>query len=773
MLHCGVVIAYELRYNGIIMADTALKTAPKTTEEEAQNAASQKVGATSPAMRAANANAAVAPAAAGALVHSSGGADAPAVAVKSVKSITDSVTYQNNRKYILATLQTLQNNFSPLGAPNILRERFEINVEQQLAQFSRTHAKAYRATDAKYPDKLCVALVVEPYFPHRHLMIEALKGQQNPHLSELLDAGVVHVEAWGEARMVLFYEQPKGEKLSDLMADLMADKPFCNQSDVLKQVVAPIIAAIAKLHSLGVVHGGINPQNIYVHERNLTLWDCVAQPCGYDSQDIYEPVERLSADTNMRGAPTLEADIYAIAVLALDACGLLNGKKQFTAKQLYPAMLQKGAYNLLVAEEAITSSQLLDLTRGVLCDNPKERWGIEQINNLVNGKRYNLIQIGTLKETSRAFAFAGIEHITMRSLAFSYVNNWEQALLSIRDVKLVKWIDTLLQKNENLKEMIERMNQRAIRSTSKGKISDEIISKTISTLDPFGAIRTKQMAISATAVGQTLCSAFKAGDLAQQVAVREIIEAELAGFWRDLSSYNSAQLKWSPEQMRLLVQSSSVGFGMERALYELNQTLPCLSRTYARYHSLSAKHMMLVLESSAKNHADDKLYDKHMLAFLAARAGIVKDVKIKVNGMQSSTELQAIMLLSSVQEKLKMDSLPALSCWAALKITDIIEQFHGLDVRQAISRDMQAVLPRGRLGYLLSVLYNKEHIARDVEGHSKAVRMFGRNNVRIKYYKDKAIIARKAEISGQKFALSLSVIMLLAVIYVVVEKYII
>ncbi len=710
----------------------------------------------------------------------------PAIAAKSIKSINDSVTYQNNRKSILATLQSLQNNmqdgkgFQPLGKPNMLHDRFEIDVNQPLPQYSRTHAKAYFATDLQQPDKLCLGLVVEPYFPHRHGLIEALiealknpsQGQEIKHLSSLLDAGVVNIEAWNEGRMVLFYEQPKGVKLSEILAQ----QQFYSQTDALKQLTDPIVSVITKLHSLGVLHGGISPQNIFIHEKNLTLWDCAAQPCGYDNIDIYEPIERLSATTFMRGEPTLESDIYATVILTLEACGMLESKKQFTALQLYPAYLQKGVYNVLVDETAITSSQMIDLVRAVLGENPKERWGLEQINSFIGGKRYNLIPVGAIKETNRSFSFITKDYVTLRSLAFAYANNWEQALSSIRDIKLVKWLDTLVQKSD-VKEKIERMNQRAIRSPSVGKSADEIISKTISSLDPFGAIRTKQMAVVATAMGQALSAAFKSGDLTQQINIREIIDAELVGFWRDLSPYNSAQLKWNPEQMRFLLQSASLGFGMERVLYELNPTMPCMSRTYARYHSLSAKHLMRVLESLAKDHADDKLYDKHMLAFLAARAGINKDMQVKdfrgYAQLQSSTELQTIMLLAAVQEKLKIDFLPALSCWAALKIAEMVEQFHGLDVRQSISRDMQAVLPRGKLTYLLRVLHNKEYITRDTQGHSKAVQVFVRNSTKIKYYKDKTMIANKAEESGQKFALSLSLIMLIISVYVVMMKYLV
>jgi hypothetical protein len=92
-------------------------------------------------------------------------------------------------------------------------------------------------------------------------------------------------------------------------------------------------------------------------------------------------------------------------------------------------------------------------------------------------------------------------------------------------------------------------------------------------------------------------------------------------------------------------------------------------------------------------------------------------------------------------------------------------------VRQAISRDMLMVLPRGRLSYLLKILHNKDNINSDIEGHHKAVQMFMRGNSKINHYRNKEMIAKKAEKEGQRFALSISLLILLVVSYGMIIKY--
>jgi serine/threonine protein kinase len=685
--------------------------------------------------------------------------------------LTDSFTYQQNRKAILAALQTIPVNYQPFGQPNLVKDRYQIEPHKELSEFHRTHAKAYAARDVQHPEKEYVAYVCAPYFPARHGVVQALKGQHIRHVLELIEAGIAFIEPWQENRMVLIYERPQGVTLESVITQ----QPYCSPIDAVKQIVVPIAAAMAKMASSGVVHGSINPRNIYVHEKNLVLGECAAEPASMDHPAIYEPLERLSAEDGLRGVPTRESDIYALAVLVLDACGFLGNKKLLTRQQLLPAYYARGAYNVLVDETAVPY-QLLDMMRGALTDNPTERWGMEQLVNFAAGKKYNLIPVNAPRDTTRAYPFAGTDYVTLRSLAYGYTTQWDSSIASIKDVKFVKWMDTITYKND-MKEKIERMHVRASRSAAKGKGADEIIAKTITTLDPYGALRVKQTALTASALPYALCVAFKDGDLGKQLALREIVEFELAGYWRDAHDYNYSKLSYSPEVIRALLQVQSAGFGMERVLYEVNAELPCMSRNYARYYALNVKTMLMVLESVAKEKAaHDKLYDKHLLAFIAARANINKEVKIKdfrdYPELQNNNELSSIVLLAMAQEKAKIESLPALCCWAGLRVAEMIEHFHSYEVRQHFSRDIQAILPRGRLSYLVRVLQNRDYIMRDVQGHQKAIATFQRNTARIAQFRDKAAIKRRAERGGLRVALGVSLSILCVVTYIVMAKYI-
>lgn len=691
------------------------------------------------------------------------------------KNIENSATYIKNREYILAYLQNITNNFTPFGKPHILKDRFEILINQPELRYNRSHAKAYDAKDLQNPEKSCVALVVEKYYPHQNKIIEELKAQNIANYAQLLDYGVVYMKQQNEARMVLFYEKPKGRALSELIKE----QNFIPQFDIIKKLISPLTIAITKLKNMEISHGAITPKNIFIDDNNIILWDCVAQPYGYDLTDIYESFENLSIVSRPKGEATISSDIYALGILTLDACGLLENKKQYNQSQLYPAYLQKGVYNILVNEEQLEFSPLFDLLRGTLVENPIERWDIEQLNSFISGKRYNLIS-PSFKDTTRSFNFADTEHITLASLADAYVNNWNNALKSIADVKLVKWLDSLTTQKVKVKEQIEHIYERAAYSPTIGKSANDIIAKTIITLNPFSALRLtyKNFNIAASAIPQVLSESFKDGNLQDQINIREVISGDLIVFWRDQCDYNKHQLNWSVETIRALTRYSSIGFGLERILYELNPAMPCMSRNYEKYYSLSAKRQMLILEYLAKEKAaqQEKIYDKHLLCFLAARAGINKEMQVKnfpgYEQLKDNKELQSVLLLATIQERLKIESLPALTCWAALRIAEIIEQFHGLEVRQAISHDLQAVLPKGKLSYLIKILYNKEHINRDIEGYNRAIQLFMRGNAKIKRYKDKEKIAQKAQNDGQKFALSISFIILMAVSYGVMLKFI-
>ncbi len=688
-----------------------------------------------------------------------------------VESTEKSETYQTNKALILQRLEATEGSFSPFGKANFLNERYEIDINQELEQFSKSTAKAYRVVDHEMPGRACIGYIMEYYHPHRYLILEKLQDQPaHPHLIELLGAGVINISAWKANRFVIVYEQPVGAPLSELIAK----QEFFKASELLKKIIIPIAFVLKKLDDLDISHGSIHPDNVYYDGTRILLGDCIAEASNSNALPIYRPIEYLTAMEHLSGGASFSADLYALAMLTLDACGELGSKRQLPNEQLIPAVLSRGAYTVFVNETNIPD-HLVDFFRGSLLEPVDDRWTIEQLMLYVSGKRFNLIPPNPLRDCPRPFDFGGQDHYALMHLAYSFSLDWDNALPAIRDNKFLKWIESMSYQSET-QDKIEKLTTRAARAASKSGQADDVIARTISTLDPQGPIRYKNISIHPINLPQLFCEYIKEGDIHSITMLRELIAIEIISYWRDLKNSNYSKVPWDPQAINHLMRYSSLGFGTERIMYEMNPQLPCMSRDYLPYYAMNAKVMLLILNQLAKQQAEEKsLVDRHLIAFIAARCGIRKEIKVKdfqtYPALYENKEFNAIVILARAQEKTKVGPLHGLCCWAGMRLIEMIEHFHSREVRNRYSEDIRRTLPHGKLSYLVRVLSNKEYIQQDSQGFLRAKAMYHKNQAKISRLKNKKRIWRRSMDSGLRIAFVIGLMILFGVCYYLLYKY--
>jgi eukaryotic-like serine/threonine-protein kinase len=567
---------------------------------------------------------------------------------------------------------------------------------------------------------------------------------------------------------VIIYTKPEGGTLAALLESGQVFKP----SEVMKKLIMPLAVVLNKLETLGITHGCINPRNIFVTAGGLVLGDCVAEPAGSMQPLIYEPIEHLLAMPEARGNGRIASDMYALAMLTLDAMGELSNRKQLTRTQLIALILARGSYNLCV-NEGLFPSQLVDVFRGILIENAAERWTTEHLILCVGGKRYNLVPPNTPRDSNRPHSFDGVEFYTLRSLACAYGEKVDKAIENIRDPKLMKWLEIIPYRND-AKEGMEKIVQRARRTSPTSSQRHEIVARAIATLDPQSPLRYKEIAAQPDHLSQLSIHCITTHDLQTQAMLAEMMLADLLIFWRDLAPSNFKALPWDAEVVRLLVRYHSIGFGAERLMYEMNPTMPCLSKPYLPYHVTNAKTMLQVLDYEACNGKALALHDRHLMAFIAARAGIRKELKLTefkdYPALYNSSALQAIVILARAQEKTKVGALHGVCTQAMLPIIELIESFYSVNVRESFSADLQTVLPKGNLSYLVRVLHNHEYIVRDREGYGLAKEKYARNTRRLHQLQDKRALFARAQEKGLRTAFCLSLMLLFGVCFHVVTQ---
>ncbi len=684
-----------------------------------------------------------------------------------------SVSYQKNRQMLLQHLSNLPavEPYPGHSSPNVLNERYELLPSQELPQFTKQYAKAYAVKDLQNLDQKCIGYVTDHYQQYRHHALTSLQGVVHRHLIELLDAGVIYCKEWNSSRCLIVYRQPEGTTLQSLLEQ----GEYYKSTDALKQLIVPITAVLHKFNALDIGHGSIHPGNIFIQEDGtLVLGDCIAEPAGSQQPLIYEPLEHLLAMREARGESKLCADVYALAILVLDCCNLLGSKKQWSQEQLAHSIFNIGTYHSFVNEEIIPG-HLVDFFRGVLHEIPQDRWNTEQLIQYAGGKRFNLIPASAPRDTKRSYEFEGLEHYTTRKLAHSYHQQWDNTLRSLKDKYLMKWIETIGYQQE-LKDRMVNISGMANNITGKGSRINNLIARAIIALDTNGPIRYQHLSIYPNHMPLLLCNIIEHGDTHNQVLFREILNLDLVSYWREVETRNYDMIPWNPQIINAIMRYKTAGFGIERLMYELNPTMPCMSRDYAHYHAITAKDLLIALNHEAHNKAASaKLTDKHVISFLAARTGIRKEIKPQEYDaypeLKNNLEFQSIIILAYAQDKTKLKSLPGLTTWSAMRLIQMIESFHSKEVRDAFSNDLKKVLPYGKISYIVRILRNKDYIEQDRKGYARSCIVYERNHHKILKLKNKKVLRTRATRGGIKTAFIISLLILFVVCYYLLSKY--
>ena len=695
--------------------------------------------------------------------------------VEAVESVAKpkimSSSYSKNVAHIKKTLQSYSTDYSIFSTPNMLKNRYNIEVGSELTAYSKPDAKAFKAIDTKDSNNEYVAYMMTPHVPYRHDALEMLIDQRHNNLIHIIDGGIVYFAAERANKFVILTEKPAGTTLQKLIND----QQFYTQSDVTKKLIAPCASAIAHLHHLGLHHGKINPNNIYIDGDKVKIDECVTQYSAVSQPALYQPIEQLNASAEGIGKGNITTDIYSIAIMTLDAIGHLKGKHNITRPQLSALLLSRGAYITLV-NESQTSDYLVDLFRGCLLDSMYDRWMPEHLTEFARGKRYNLIAPNPPKEAARAHQFNEKDFFTKRALAHTLFAYWNKAHAHIKEGKIYKWLDNLNFKDDS-GERISNIMQSGTRSKTR---EHEQISRVLMILDPQGAIRYRDFNAHSDSYPYLMAHHARSNNMHQKLLMLDTIRHDLPAFWAEMQPENSSTIRpetlWDLPLARQMLYFKTLGFGTERLLYDMNPALPCLSAFLVPYYITSATEMLKVLDTLAKEHADNKSFiDAHMIAFLAAKIGLRKESAIKEHKpyreLYQNREMQALITLAKAQDKLKIGKLPGLTYWVALRMAEMVEHIHSKDMRNNFINDIHRIMPEGKITFIIKALQNKNYIIRDCKGHEHARIKYHKNALQIKKLMDKNALKSRARHNGMRLAVSLSLIGFFCVLYYVLYKY--
>jgi hypothetical protein len=424
-------------------------------------------------------------------------------------------------------------------------------------------------------------------------------------------------------------------------------------------------------------------------------------------------------------------------------------------------LLNMGCYNVF-SNNLHFSDAMNDFLRGTLSDSAVERWGISQISQWLGGKRFNIIHPSPPREASRAYEFEGKEYHNRKALAHAFHSNWEQARGLIRQGKLDRWLEQAV-KAPQLSDTLHQVITMTGGPYAKGqKQNDELLARVISILDPEGPIRCRNLAVHIDAIGRIVCYGLVNSKTSQLNTLLEIIEADLPHFWselqKDQGNPENPDVMFKLQRMRAFIRNNNPGFGIERLLYELNASLPCLSDQLQQYSVTTPKELLLALDMLAKKQPDKlSLLDRHAAAFLCSRLMINKDFTFReisayAPQLAQSAELKIIRILARAQEKENIKELKGLSYFVGITLIEKLDLLHSNNIKDALAHSIKRSAETGNIGEMLHGLLNIELLEKDMHGFAQAKQLYQRNQQEIKALKDQGVTKKHARKNGIKLA---------------------
>ncbi len=608
------------------------------------------------------------------------------------------------------------------GTPAVLKDRFNIYPGQALPEFATGTAQAFGAEDMRSSaGKPLVALLVKPGIPYRAEHLAIMKGAEVPGLMTLVDFGVVQWAPINRKVMVLVYQRPLGGRV---MADIEGEFRRLEDNELIKKAVNPMAAALHQLAANNITHRAVRPTNMYwatPERETIVLGDFLTAPPGFEQPIVVEPIESAICHPAGRASGHSSDDLYALGASLLMLLLGRNPLARMAPQEIIRQKIVDSSYQVMAGSERV-AIQLIELIKGLLSDDPKTRWTQDSLDQWLSGKRLSTVQTKIEKRAARGFNFNDRDYFSARELAMAFTANWEAAIPFVSDGRLELWLRRSLDAKETANAIATAVNSAGFASADKRIAGDLMLCKVLLILDRQAPLRYKNVATYPSGVGALL-----AVTLAEGKDVRPIVDMllrEVQKAWFDTREYtpDNAVLDASFRAARGFLEKATLGHGIERVLYEMNESIPCQSPYVVDDFVLEIRDLLPALSASKRAEGKHWPIDRHVAAFIGARTPFDIDRQMQ-EITETAPERQALgmlNLLALLQWRQGQNQLFGLTSWVGGLVQPIINVYHSRQKRRELERDVPRLVRQGNLIDLARMLDNPEERNKDQQAFDEA-----------------------------------------------------
>ena len=621
---------------------------------------------------------------------------------------------------------------APSGGKGILfKNEFEILPSQPLSSLVPPPLKAFATRHSKGTPAYTV-LCAKTLIPRLELIHKYTMLRHNG-MPRLLASGILDWKPDGCEYYALVFDHAPG---LPVVTDESSVALGWKEEFVRHVVLKSIVPVLQDLDFSELSHGNIRLSNMFTTDNKqpvpgafdqLTLGECLSVPCGYSQPAIYLPAERILAAPAGRGDGGMEDDLYALGVCLALMMRTHDPNAGVSDQEIFARKIEQGSFVTLIGKSRI-SGILLELLRGLLQDDPVQRWTVEDLGNWMDGRRFapKTSAIGKTKAT-RPLKFSGREYIRPPLLAMALTQNIPEAIQIIENGDLDNWITRSLE-DKTLGKRVEGAIAAAHDHMVATGLQERIVTLVAMALAPNMPISYRGLVFMPDGFGRMLVHAYARGDNLNNYA--EIIRFRLIPGWfehGDITKFDVGVIK-----QRLMICSNSIkqtaaGHGLERCVYTMAPDAPCLSEKFSAYYIRSPDDLISATESLlADKKSIDNPFDRHVTAFMLARDPNSIDHTLPDLSSTSAYKRFTALLrsLTKLQTRHKDGRFPHITSWLVGQAQPLIERFHDRDYRATVREKLEKLRHNGDIQALLIVLDDAQQKQADYHAFRNAMMRF-------------------------------------------------
>jgi len=634
----------------------------------------------------------------------------------------------------------------------VLDGRLRIDFSAPLEDLCSPNAQAFAASDTETPQQSLVALLCRPDLPQRHHFSSWLAERAIDGLLKVHHSGVIEIE--GGFRRYMIMDRAAGGRVMDMsVRNKGIPEPI-----VTERMLPVLIDILDSLDRHSMTHRRIRPENLFYLDKDrqiVVLGEGCTEPPGYSQSAAYEPVERSMAHPIGRGEGGNTDDLYALGVTLIM---LLKGHDPVAGKsdrQIHEMKMTKGSFVTLVCDHRLTGPTE-KLLRGLLCDDVAERWTMVDTQGWSWGSARSLRHKPAAVRARRPLKIGGEDIFYDRVAAWKIQSLGDAGTEFIKQGGLVTWIRQSLDDEARADFVSDAIAQA---KTANVQANDLLVTRVCGALDALGPVRYHGLAICSDGFGAATAAALGTGDMALQGTLTDLFKSNYLAGWEASRKMPKEKTDHNVNYAQLTgwMENSAPGFGLERCLYELNQSTPCLSPLIISFGALDLGSVLQCINAAIVDASEAvEVFDRHVAAFVAARsedaARLVPALSVK-SGNPAERSLTILGLFGAMQDASDCGALINLGNRLESRLQPILELYESRTRRKHLSEQARLYSAVGDLSGMFRVVGDRKLRRQDSEECRLAAAEYAELSKQMKALESGSKnITRELRVSGYKAA---------------------